>query len=390
MNSLTQQTGTPASRLLIHDKPLMVLPGLAARIGDRHAYVLQQIHYWLTIYQESGNERKFIDGRWWVYNTAEEWQKTNFPWLSVRTVKRILQDLEKMGLLITARFEAAAHLNQRKWYSIDYEAVAALESAVVGVVGMSASELIQAIQEHLNQRKNPTGQNGPIEQAKMERSNEPNRPVDLYTETTSTETKLPSKRNMEEAGKTSSPRPGDFSEQGSHGGETGQHSSPGQQKDQQHTPLAQGSKDQRSAAAPRQKWRLGRPLPTDDHGYAVLPREKPEVAHDWGCVAVAKAKAVLWTQRDIVELCDYDEMSLSQDEDGEYWVDTFADGEVHESESFAPRGDLPLRKLRSIAINGIRGSFLSQIEFNSILQENFEMALRQELAKYGADTDMAA
>ena len=381
MNSLTQQTGTPASRLLIHDKPLMVLPGLAARIGDRHAYVLQQIHYWLTIYQESGNERKFIDGRWWVYNTAEEWQKTNFPWLSVRTVKRILQDLEKMGLLITARFEAAAHLNQRKWYSIDYEAVAALESAVVDVVTMSTSDLIQAIQEHLNQRKNPSGQNGPIEQAKMERSNEPKRPVDLYTETTSTETRLPSKKNMEEAGTTSSPRPGNFSGQGAIGGEVEQQSSPGKQKKQKHNTPAQGSEPKSSAAAPRKAWKLGQPLPTDANGYAILPKKKCDVAHDWGCVAVAKAKAVLWTQRDIVELCDYDEMSLSQDEEGEYWVDTFADGEVHESESFAPDGDLPLRKLRDIAIHGIRGSFLSQDGFNSILQENFEMALKQELSR---------
>jgi hypothetical protein len=191
------------------------------------------------------------------------------------------------------------------------------------------------------------------------------------------------KKNMEEAGRTSLPRPFEKSGEANQGGEVEQQHSLGKQKDQKHNTPDSGSEAYSSAAAPRQKWRLGRPLPTDSQGYAVLPREKPEVAHDWGCVAVAKAKAVLWTQRDIVELCDYDEMSLSQDEDGEYWVDTFADGEVHESDSFAPRGDLPLRKLRSIAINGIRGSFLSQAEFNSILQENFEMAMRQELANHG-------
>ena len=36
------------SNLLIHEEPLLVLPGLASRIGLNEAIFLQQIHYWLN------------------------------------------------------------------------------------------------------------------------------------------------------------------------------------------------------------------------------------------------------------------------------------------------------------------------------------------------------
>jgi len=201
-----------------------------------------------------------------------------------------------------------------------------------------------------------------------------NYPIELSNDLTDQE-------NTEEASGASSPRPLENSGEANQGGGTQIHLT-GKPKDQKHSTLAQGSKTNSSAAAPRKAWKLGQPLPTDSHGYAVLPRKKRDVVHDWGCVAIAKYKAVLWTQRDIVGMCDNDGMSLNQDDDGEFWIETI-DGENHESEAFAPDGDLPLRKLRDIAIHGIRGSFLSQDGFNEILQENFEMALRQELAQYG-------
>jgi hypothetical protein len=47
----------------------MIIPSLAAKIGLNEAVVLQQIHYWLGISKHN------IEGRTWVYNTYEEWQK---------------------------------------------------------------------------------------------------------------------------------------------------------------------------------------------------------------------------------------------------------------------------------------------------------------------------
>ncbi|MFK9094406.1 hypothetical protein [Bacillus salipaludis] len=67
------------SRLLINESPVMIIPSLAAKIGLNEAVVLQQIHYWLGISKHN------IEGRTWVYNTYEEWQK-QLPFWSVSTI----------------------------------------------------------------------------------------------------------------------------------------------------------------------------------------------------------------------------------------------------------------------------------------------------------------
>jgi hypothetical protein len=99
------------SKLLINEKQLQILPSLAVRIGLPEAVVLQQIHYWLC---SSHHE---IEGRKWVYNTYENWQK-QLPFWSVSTVKRMILSLENMGLLISANWNASK-LDKTKWYSID-------------------------------------------------------------------------------------------------------------------------------------------------------------------------------------------------------------------------------------------------------------------------------
>jgi hypothetical protein len=85
------------SKLLLDDKPLIVLPSLAGKVGLNESIVLQQLHYWLL---DSKNIR---DGFKWVYNTYEDWQK-QFPFWSVRTLKRIITGLETDGLIITGNY----------------------------------------------------------------------------------------------------------------------------------------------------------------------------------------------------------------------------------------------------------------------------------------------
>lgn len=100
------------SRLLIEDKPLIVLPSLAVELGLNEAIFLQQLHYWL---QGSRNER---DGYLWVYNTYEKWQE-QFPFWSISTIRRMIGKLEAGGYIITEQFNSS-HNNQTKWYRIDY------------------------------------------------------------------------------------------------------------------------------------------------------------------------------------------------------------------------------------------------------------------------------
>jgi DnaD/phage-associated family protein len=101
------------NKLLLDEKPLIVLPSLAKAIGLNEAIILQQLHYWL---QESNNIR---DGYKWVYNTYEDWQK-QFPFWSKNTIIRAIKSLEKMGLVVVGNYNKMK-IDNTKWYRIDYE-----------------------------------------------------------------------------------------------------------------------------------------------------------------------------------------------------------------------------------------------------------------------------
>lgn len=101
------------SKLLLDEYPLMVLPQLAVKIGLNEAIILQQVNYWLL---QCSKEK---DGRLWIYNTYEDWQK-QFPFFSLSTIRRTIAKLEKMGLLITGNYNKLK-IDQTKWYTIDFD-----------------------------------------------------------------------------------------------------------------------------------------------------------------------------------------------------------------------------------------------------------------------------
>jgi hypothetical protein len=102
---------------------LLLDPDLATMIGGWEAVVLQQIHYWLEINQEAN--RNFRDGYYWTFNTYENWQK-QFSWLSLKTIKRVITNLEKMDLLVSDNFNSLK-IDRTKWYRINYDALYSLE-----------------------------------------------------------------------------------------------------------------------------------------------------------------------------------------------------------------------------------------------------------------------
>jgi hypothetical protein len=111
-----------ASRLLIDEPPLQVLPALAVAVGLNGAIVLQQLHYWI---QRSTNVR---DGHRWVYNTQDEWQE-QFPFWSKDTIERAFRRLRKDGLVVVAKL-APDKRDKTNWYRIDYEKLGQLKPAV--------------------------------------------------------------------------------------------------------------------------------------------------------------------------------------------------------------------------------------------------------------------
>lgn len=134
------------SKLLINEQPLQVLPSLANALGLNESIVLQQVHYWLENARKGKNKAKFKEEKYWVYNSYPKWKKSNFPFWSVATIKRIFLNLEDQEYLLSAQFSGN---NRQKWYSINYEKVDELEA----------------------QLEIPSGQNEPMEKPKMTRSN---------------------------------------------------------------------------------------------------------------------------------------------------------------------------------------------------------------------------
>lgn len=95
----------------------------ACMIGDRHATVLQHIHYWVEVNKEAG--RNFREGHYWTYNSYEKWQKLFYHWSS-KTIKRIFEQLEEKRIVISGSFNQHKY-DRTKWYRIDYERLAELE-----------------------------------------------------------------------------------------------------------------------------------------------------------------------------------------------------------------------------------------------------------------------
>ena len=133
------------SKLLINERPLLILPKLATVIGLNEAIVLQQIHYWLLTYAEKHDVKHFREGRWWVWNSIQQWQSDNFPFWDERTVRRVLTSLRnpftpkdrggtqtdirvtRGRLVLTGNFNEVKY-DKTIWYTIDYTELNRIEN----------------------------------------------------------------------------------------------------------------------------------------------------------------------------------------------------------------------------------------------------------------------
>lgn len=159
-----------SDKLLLDEYPLIILPELAVKIGLNEAVVLQQIHYWLRMFEKSQDKRHFRNNRWWVYNSVAEWCK-QFPFWSYNTVKRALGALrepyepkenskskrvERAALLVTTSKYNRAGFDGTLWYTIDYDALDNM-----------GHTLAQNGLAHGPERASGKGQNGLVEKANL-------------------------------------------------------------------------------------------------------------------------------------------------------------------------------------------------------------------------------
>lgn len=90
---------------------------MAVILGLNEALILQQVHYWLESNKKNG--RNFHEGRYWTYNTIDEWHE-EFPFWSNSAIKRTFKKLRDMNLLIVNNFNTY-QMDRTLWYTINYE-----------------------------------------------------------------------------------------------------------------------------------------------------------------------------------------------------------------------------------------------------------------------------
>lgn len=105
---------------LLDEAPMLVYPTLARILGINSAVMLQQLHFLLNSTKTAKNKYNFIEERWWVYNSYQEWQRDHFSWLSISNIKRLFLNLEELGVVLSMQ-GVKNPSDRRKWYTIDYE-----------------------------------------------------------------------------------------------------------------------------------------------------------------------------------------------------------------------------------------------------------------------------
>ena len=108
-----------STHLLLNERPLQVLPTLAAIFGINEAIAIQQIHWVITIKHEHQDNKTFYQGFMWCKYTLPQWRE-KMPWLCESTIYRFFKKLENEGIIKTCQPYASSR-DQTKWYRIDYE-----------------------------------------------------------------------------------------------------------------------------------------------------------------------------------------------------------------------------------------------------------------------------
>lgn len=142
--------------LLFDEQPIVFDRALAREIGDRHATVLQQVHYWIEVNRKKKNKEVYKDGYYWTYRSIKKWHEEEFDYLSFSTVRRTFDDLIEDGYLITGEYNKFG-ADRTKWYRVNKDKISKLYEKITN-------------EKHLSNMTNANAQNEQMEMSKMSSS----------------------------------------------------------------------------------------------------------------------------------------------------------------------------------------------------------------------------
>ena len=120
---------------------LLLDPQEAVEIGLNEALIINQVRFWLT--KSHWNKREMD----WVYMTYDSLHAA-FPFISKRSLQRIIPDMEKRGLLISEMREVAPGF-VCKWYTLQPEEIEKLRQSGEGgtQVGEGGTQVAKGVRK---------------------------------------------------------------------------------------------------------------------------------------------------------------------------------------------------------------------------------------------------
>ena len=105
---------------------------IAEQLGLNQSIIIQHIYYWHL--RNEGNNKNFIDGRYWTYNSISGFSKL-FPYLSEKQIRGSLNGLKKDGYIITANHNKVSY-DRTLWYSMTKKGLSLFVSSICPKVQM--------------------------------------------------------------------------------------------------------------------------------------------------------------------------------------------------------------------------------------------------------------
>lgn len=100
-------------------------PEVAKEIGVEEAIMYANIVFWCA--KNAANDKHHHDGYYWSYNSISAFTAL-FQFWSVQQIRRILENLEKKGYILSGNYNAHKY-DQTKWYSCPKEQIHLLKPA---------------------------------------------------------------------------------------------------------------------------------------------------------------------------------------------------------------------------------------------------------------------
>jgi len=87
---------------------------VAMKVGVPKAVLLYNLSFWID--KNRANNRHFIDGHYWTYNTAKAFSEL-MPYFNSKQIYRMLDSLEEDGYILKGKFNKDGY-DQTTWYTV--------------------------------------------------------------------------------------------------------------------------------------------------------------------------------------------------------------------------------------------------------------------------------